>query len=413
QDFMAFVDHLHQRGIGVLLDWVPSHFPTDEHGLSYFDGTHLFEHADPRQGFHPEWNSSIFNYSRNEVRSFLISSALFWLEHYHLDGLRVDAVASMLYLDYARKHGEWIPNKHGGRENLEAIEFLQDLNQAIYREQPDTVPIAEESTAWPLVTRPVDMGGLGFGMKWNMGWMHDTLKYFAKDPIHRKHHHDQLTFSLVYAFNENFVLALSHDEVVHGKGSLLNKMPGDSWQQFANLRALFGYMWGHPGKKLLFMGCEFGQRREWTHDGELEWWVTEQAEHAGLQAWVRQLNRVLREEPALHQLDFSPEGFEWLQADEAESSVFVFLRKPLAGGAPVLIACNLTPLPRTNHCVGVPTGGVWRELLNSDAKEFGGAGWGNMGSVQAAPLPVGNQPYSLTLTLPPLSTLMLRPIAND
>ncbi|MEJ8848754.1 1,4-alpha-glucan branching protein GlgB [Variovorax rhizosphaerae] len=413
QDFMAFVDHLHQRGIGVLLDWVPSHFPTDEHGLGYFDGTHLFEHADPRQGFHPEWNSSIFNYSRNEVRSFLISSALFWLEHYHLDGLRVDAVASMLYLDYARKHGEWIPNKNGGRENLEAIEFLQDLNQAIYREQPDTVPIAEESTSWPLVTRPVDMGGLGFGMKWNMGWMHDTLKYFAKDPIHRKHHHNQLTFSLIYAFSENFVLALSHDEVVHGKGSLLNKMPGDSWQQFANLRALFGYMWTHPGKKLLFMGCEFGQRREWTHDGELEWWVTEQAEHAGLQAYVRQLNRVLREEPALHQLDFSPEGFEWLQADEAETSVFVFLRKPLAGGAPLLIACNLTPMPRTNHCVGVPTGGVWRELLNSDAKEFGGAGWGNLGSVQAAPLPEGLQPYSLTLTLPPLSTLILRPIAND
>ncbi|MEJ8821123.1 1,4-alpha-glucan branching protein GlgB [Variovorax humicola] len=413
QDFMAFVDHLHQRGIGVLLDWVPSHFPTDEHGLGYFDGTHLFEHADPRQGFHPEWNSSIFNYSRHEVRSFLISSALFWLEHYHLDGLRVDAVASMLYLDYARQPGEWIPNRHGGRENLEAIEFLQDLNQAIYREQPDTVPIAEESTSWPLVTRPVDMGGLGFGMKWNMGWMHDTLKYFAKDPIYRPYHHNQLTFSLIYAFSENFALPLSHDEVVHGKGSLLNKMPGDSWQQFANLRAMFGYMWAHPGKKLLFMGGEFGQRREWTHDDQLEWWVAELAEHAGVQAFVKQLNRIYRDEPALHQIDFSPEGFEWLQADEADTSVFVFLRKPRTSGPPVLVACNLTPLPRTNHCVGVPTGGVWRELLNSDAKEYGGAGWGNMGSVSAAPLPDRGQPFSLSLTLPPLSTLLLKPAVHD
>ena len=297
QDFMYFVDHLHQRGIGVLLDWVPSHFPTDEHGLQFFDGTHLFEHADPRQGFHPEWNSSIFNYSRNEVRSFLISSALFWLEQYHLDGLRVDAVASMLYLDYARQNGQWIPNKNGGRENLEAIEFLQDLNRAIYRERPDERLVAEESTAWPMVSRPTDMGGLGFGMKWNMGWMHDTLKYFAKDPIHRRHHHDQLTFSLVYAFNENFVLPLSHDEVVHGKGSLINKMPGDDWQQFLafNLRALFGFMLGHPGKKLLFMGGEFGQRREWTHDGELEWWRDPPVRPCRpASAYMQQLNCVLR-----------------------------------------------------------------------------------------------------------------------
>ena len=409
QDFMAFVDHLHQRGIGVLLDWVPSHFPTDAHGLAYFDGTHLFEHADPRQGFHPEWNSSIFNYGRNEVRSFLISSALFWLSHYHLDGIRVDAVASMLYLDYARKEGEWIPNRNGGRENLEAIHFLQDLNRAVYREHPDTVSIAEESTAWPMVSRPTDMGGLGFGMKWNMGWMHDSLAYFANDPVYRKHHHGQLTFSLVYAFNENFVLPLSHDEVVHGKGSLINKMPGDTWQQFANLRALFGLMWTHPGKKLLFMGCEFGQRREWTHDGELEWWATQAPEHAGVQNFVRQLNRVYRAEPALFEVDFSPEGFEWVNAHDAESSVLMFLRKRRGGGSPVLVVCNLTPLPRTGYVVGVPVGGVWNELINSDAIEFGGAGWGNMGSVIADAAPANGQPHSLSLTLPPLSTLILKP----
>ncbi len=407
QDFMAFVDHMHQRGIGVLLDWVPSHFPTDAHGLAFFDGTHLFEHADPRQGFHPEWNSSIFNYGRNEVRSFLISSALFWLERYHLDGLRVDAVASMLYLDYARQPGEWIPNVHGGRENLEAIGFLRDLNRAVYREHPDTVSVAEESTAWPMVSRPTDMGGLGFGMKWNMGWMHDTLSYFAKDPVHRRHHHHQLTFSLVYAFNENFVLPLSHDEVVHGKGSLINKMPGDAWQPFANLRALFGLMWAHPGKKLLFMGGEFGQRREWTHDGELEWWVTSQQGHGGLQHFVRELNRVYKAEPALYELDFSPEGFEWVEADDAQNSVFAFLRKA-RNGDPVLVVCNLTPLPRTNYCMGVPLPGMWRELLNSDARDYGGAGWGNMGTVESSPLPAHGHPHALTLTLPPLSTLILK-----
>ena len=407
QDFMYFVDHLHQQGIGVLLDWVPSHFPTDEHGLGYFDGTHLFEHADPRQGFHPEWKSSIFNYGRSEVRSFLTSSGQFWLDKYHLDGLRVDAVASMLYLDYARQHGEWIPNYHGGRENLEAIEFLQTLNRAVYREHPDTLTIAEESTAWPRVSRPTDMDGLGFGMKWNMGWMHDNLAYMKQAPIYRKYHHHQLTFSMVYAFNENFVLPLSHDEVVHGKGSLLNKMPGDTWQQFANLRALFGWMWGHPGKKLLFMGCEFGQRREWNHDGELEWWVTGLEGHAGLQHFVAQLNHVYRATPALYQLDFSPAGFEWVIADDAQASVFAFLRKPRDGGAPVLVVSNMTPVPRTNYMLGVPMAGFWRELINSDASEFGGAGWGNLGGVETAPVQMHGQAQSVCLTLPALSTLIL------
>ncbi len=411
QDFMYFVDHLHQRGIGVLLDWVPSHFPTDAHGLGYFDGTHLFEHADPQQGFHPEWNSSIFNYGRNEVRSFLTSSGLFWLDKYHLDGLRVDAVASMLYLDYARKHGEWIPNRHGGRENLEAIQFLQSMNRAVYRDHPDTLTIAEESTAWPRVSRPTDMDGLGFGMKWNMGWMHDTLAYMKQEPVHRKYHHHKLTFSLVYAFHENFVLPLSHDEVVHGKGSLLGKMPGDPWQQFANLRALLGFMWAHPGKKLLFMGSEFGQRREWTHDGELEWWVTSLQGHGGVQRFVAQLNRVYRESPALYQVDFSPAGFEWVAADDTGASVFAFLRKPREG-APMLVVCNMTPVPRTNYMLGVPAPGFWREVINSDATEFGGAGWGNLGGVESAPVRLHGRPHSVCLTLPPLSTLLLEHVPN-
>jgi 1,4-alpha-glucan branching enzyme len=407
QDFMYFVDHLHQRGIGVILDWVPSHFPTDAHGLIYFDGTHLYEHADARQGFHPEWKSAIFNYGRNEVRSFLISSALFWLEHYHIDGLRVDAVASMLYLDYARNEGEWIPNRFGGRENLEASEFLRTLNQAVYRDYPGATMIAEESTAWPMVSRPTDMGGLGFGLKWNMGWMHDTLDYMKQDPIHRRYHHGRLTFSLIYAFNENFVLPLSHDEVVYGKGSLIGKMPGDDWQQFANLRALFGYMWGHPGKKLLFMGGEFGQRSEWTHEGELEWWVSARPEHAGVQRLVRDLNRVYRGEPSLHRIDFSPDGFEWLDVDNAESSVIAFLRK-CGEGPPVLVACNFTPVPRANFLVGVPQRGVWREILNSDAREYGGAGWGNLGAVESVPVSTHGRVESVNLTLPPLATLMLR-----
>ncbi|WP_431511345.1 1,4-alpha-glucan branching protein GlgB [Variovorax sp. DAIF25] len=408
EDFMYFVDHLHQRGIGVLLDWVPSHFPTDAHGLAFFDGTHLFEHADPRQGFHPEWNSAIFNYGRPEVRSFLVSSALFWLDKYHIDGLRVDAVASMLYLDYARGPGGWVPNRHGGRENLEAIEFLQTLNRAVYRDHPDTFTVAEESTAWPRVSRPIEMDGLGFGLKWNMGWMHDTLDYMRHDPVHRRHHHHALTFSLVYAFHENFVLPLSHDEVVHGKGSLINKMPGDDWQQFANLRALLAFMWAHPGKKLLFMGAEFGQRREWTHDGELEWWVCGLPAHAGLQRMVRQLNRVYREQPALHSQDFTPAGFEWIEADDAERSVFVFLRKPAHDGPPVLVAVNMTPVPRTDLLVGVPYGGIWREVLNTDATEFGGAGWGNFGEVEASPVRAHGRRHSLSLTLPPLSTVILQ-----
>jgi 1,4-alpha-glucan branching enzyme len=408
QDFMYFVDHLHRRGIGVILDWVPSHFPADAHGLSFFDGTHLYEHADPKQGFHPEWNSSIFNYGRNEVRAFLLSSALFWLDKYHLDGLRVDAVASMLYLDYSRKAGEWIPNRHGGRENLEAIDFLRTLNIATYRDHPDTMTIAEESTAWPMVSRPAWLGGLGFGLKWNMGWMHDTLAYFHEDPVFRKFHHNRLTFSLMYAFHENFMLPLSHDEVVHGKGSLVNKIPGDSWRQFATLRALFGYMWGHPGKKLLFMGGEFGQRREWAHDGELEWWVTAMPEHAGAKRWVADLNRLYRAEPALWQVDFSPEGFEWIDANDAENSVFTFLRKPRGDGPVVAIACNFTPLPRENYVMGVPRGGRWTEVLNSDATLYGGAGWGNLGGIDAAPVGAHGRPFGLTVTLPPLSVLYFR-----
>ncbi len=409
QDFMYFVDHLHQNGIGVILDWVPSHFPTDAHGLAYFDGTHLFEHADPRQGFHPEWGSSIFNYGRNEVRGFLMSSGMFWLDKYHLDGLRVDAVASMLYLDYARKEGEWIPNRYGGRENLEAIDFLRALNEAAYRDHPGIVTIAEESTAWPMVSRPVYLGGLGFGMKWNMGWMHDHLSFMKEDPINRKYHHDKLTFSLMYAFNENFVLPLSHDEVVHGKGSLIGKMPGDAWQQFANLRALYGYMWAHPGKKMLFMGGEFGQRREWTHDGELEWWVTGRDEHRGVQLFMKDLNRVYQSEPALYQVDFSWEGFEWIDGSDAQSSVIAFLRKPRdGGGTPLLVVCNFTPLPRTNYVVGVPQGGFWREIVNSDARDFGGAGWGNFGGVESSPVGAHGRPNSVSLTLPPLSTIILK-----
>ncbi len=408
QDLMYFVDHLHQRGIGVVLDWVPSHFPADQHGLSYFDGTHLYEHEDPRQGFHPEWNSSIFNFGRNEVRSFLVSSALFWFEKYHIDGLRVDAVASMLYLDYARKQGEWIPNRFGGRENLEAIDFLRILNQSVYRDYPGVTMIAEESTAWPMVSRPTDMGGLGFGLKWNMGWMHDTLSYMKQDPIHRKYHHGELTFSLIYAFHENFLLPLSHDEVVYGKGSLIGKMPGDDWQMFANLRALFGYMWAHPGKKLLFMGGEFGQRREWTHDGELEWWVSELPGHAGVKRLIGDLNRVYRRESALHQIDFSPEGFEWVDVGNSEMSIIAFLRKSAGDGAPLLVVCNFTPVPRANFLIGVPSRGVWREIINTDARDYGGSGWGNLGGVESAPVGSHGRVESVTLNLPPLSTLILR-----
>jgi len=405
---MYFVDHLHGRGIGVILDWVPSHFPADQHGLAYFDGTHLYEHSDPRQGFHPEWNSSIFNFGRNEVRSFLLSSALFWFEKYHIDGLRVDAVASMLYLDYARKEGEWIPNRFGGRENLEAIDFLRILNLSVYRDYPGVTMIAEESTAWPMVSRPTDMGGLGFGLKWNMGWMHDTLAYFKQDPIHRKYHHGELTFSLIYAFNENFVLPLSHDEVVYGKGSLIGKMPGDDWQMFANLRALYGYMWTHPGKKLLFMGGEFAQRREWTHEGELEWWVSGLPEHAGVKRLIGDLNRVYVRETALHQVDFSPDGFEWVDGGNGEMSIIAFLRKSAGLGAPLLVVCNFTPVPRANFLIGVPARGIWREIINTDAQVYGGSGWGNLGGVESVPVGSHGRVESVNLNLPPLSTLVLR-----
>ncbi len=408
QDFMYLVDCLHRNGIGVILDWVPSHFPTDAHGLARFDGTHLYEHADPRQGFHPEWNSSIFNYGRHEVSAFLLSSALFWLERYHVDGLRVDAVASMLYLDYARTGDEWIPNRYGGRENLEAVAFLRRLNESVYRDFPDALTIAEESTAWPMVSRPTHAGGLGFGLKWNMGWMNDTLAYAREDPVHRKHHHGKLTFSLWYAFNENFVLPLSHDEVVHGKGSLIGKMPGDDWQQFANLRALFGYMWTHPGKKLLFMGSEFGQRREWAHEEALEWHVASLPGHGGVARWVADLNRAYRAEPALHQLDFAPEGFQWVDFGDAQHSAIAFLRRPRAGAPALLVACNFTPVPRTGYARGVPSAGRWTEILNSDAAIYGGAGWGNLGGVEAAARPSHGQPCSLALTLPPLATVVLR-----
>jgi 1,4-alpha-glucan branching enzyme len=408
QDFMYFVDHLHQRGIGVILDWVPSHFPSDAHGLARFDGTHLYEHEDPRQGFHPEWSSAIFNYGRAEVRNFLASSALFWLDVYHLDALRVDAVASMLYLDYGRRAGEWIPNRFGGHENLEAVEFLKQLNLAVYRDHPDTQTIAEESTAWPMVSRPTYLGGLGFGLKWNMGWMHDTLAYFQQDPLHRKYHHSRLTFSLWYAFTENFVLPLSHDEVVHGKGALIGKMPGDEWQQFASLRLLFGYMWTHPGKKLLFMGGEFGQRREWQHDESLEWHVLQYPLHAGVQHWVRDLNRLYRETPALHELDFSDAGFAWIDCDDADVSVISFLRRG-AAGAVALIACNFTPVPRENYRIGVPRGGRWQERLNSDAADYGGSGQGNLGALEAAAVPAHAYGHSLSVRLPPLAILILTP----
>ena len=408
QDFMYLVDVLHRHGIGVILDWVPSHFPSDGHGLAYFDGTHLFEHADPRQGFHPEWDSSIFNYGRHEVRSFLLSSALFWLDKYHVDGLRVDAVASMLYLDYGRRDGEWIPNAFGGKENLDAIAFLRTMNEAVYRDYPDVQTIAEESTAWPLVSRPVHLGGLGFGMKWNMGWMHDTLAYFAQDPIHRKYHHNQLTFSIWYAFHENFVLPLSHDEVVYGKRSLAGKMPGDPWQRLANLRALLGFMWAHPGKKLLFMGGEFAQAREWVHEGALQWEVLGDAGHSGVQRWVADLNRLYRAEPALHQLDFDQAGFEWIDCHDADASVLSFVRKPRGRGRPLLVVCNLTPVPRTNYALGVPASGFWREALNSDAPLYGGSGMGNFGGLEAAPAPAHGRFHSLTLTLPPLAVLFFR-----
>jgi len=406
QDLMHLIDVLHQRGIGVILDWVPSHFPDDPHGLGWFDGTHLYEHADPRKGFHPEWKSLIFNYDRHEVRAFLVSSALFWLGRYHIDGLRVDAVASMLYLDYARNEGEWIPNVHGGKENLGAIAFLRQLNEAVYRAHPDVQTIAEESTSWPMVSRPTFAGGLGFGMKWNMGWMHDTLDYMRHEPIHRKHHHDRLTFSIWYAFSENFVLPLSHDEVVYGKGSLIERMPGDAWQRFANLRLLFGYMWAHPGKKLLFMGGELAQWREWAHEGELDWALAMHAQHAGVQRFVADANRLYARSPALFEIDFETPGFEWIVGDDRDASVVVFVRRARRG-PPMLVACNFTPVPRANYRVGVPEDGFWREVLNSDATVYGGSGVGNFGGVHTEPFGFHGRAQSVSLTLPPLAVVYL------
>jgi 1,4-alpha-glucan branching enzyme len=417
QDFMELVDVLHQHDIGVILDWVPSHFPSDEHGLGYFDGTHLFEHEDPRLGFHPDWNSLIFNYDRFEVRSFLLSSAHSWLDRYHADGIRVDAVASMLYLDYSRKDGEWIPNEFGGNENLGALRLLKKLNETVYADFPDVQMFAEESTAWPMVSRPTDMGGLGFGLKWDMGWMHDTLDYFEKDPIHRRYAQDELTFRMVYAFAENYTLPLSHDEVVHGKGSLLSKMPGDRWQQLANLRALFGYQYGQPGKKLLFMGDDMAVENEWNHDAELPWSVLDHPDHEGVRRWVETLNRLLRSEPALHELDFDPAGFEWVDASDTGASVIAFLRRPresadrpMGGSArDVLVVCNFTPVPRSDYQIGVPRGGRWIELANSDAQPYGGSGWGNLGGVDSIEPGRHGRPFSLPLTLPPLGVVFLAP----
>ncbi len=405
-DLMYLIDTLHQAGIGVILDWVPSHFPADEHGPGFFDGTHLYEHADPRKGFHPDWKSFIFNYGRNEVRSFLMSSALFWLDVYHVDALRVDAVASMLYLDYSRKEGEWLPNEHGGRENIEAMNFLKRLNEVAYGTHPGIQTIAEESTAWPGVSKPTYLGGLGFGMKWNMGWMHDTLKYFREDPLFRKHYHNDITFSIWYAFSENFMLPLSHDEVVHGKGSLLGKMPGDEWQRFANLRLLLGYMYGHPGKKLLFMGGEFGQVREWTHDASLEWHVLEYRYHRGMKDWVRDLNLLYRESPALHAEDFDEKGFTWLGSHDWEGSVLYFQRQ--GEGRSMLVLCNMTPVVRHGYRVPAPEGGFWREVLNSDEAAYGGSGVVNKGLIKAEPVPLEGYEHSMAVTLPPLAALFIR-----
>ncbi len=407
RDFAYFVDYCHRHHIGVIVDWVPGHFPKDAHGLARFDGTALYEHADLRQGWHPDWDTMIFNYGRDEVRSFLLSNALFWLEHYHVDGLRVDAVASMLYLDYSRQEGEWVPNRYGGRENLEAIEFLKELNSVVYARCPGAVTIAEESTAWPAVSRPVYAGGLGFGFKWNMGWMNDCLHYMERDPIHRRWHHGDLTFSMVYAHHENFVLPLSHDEVVHGKKSLLAKMPGDDWQKFANLRLLYGFMFGHPGKKLLFMGSELAPWNEWDHDRALDWQLLESAHHRGVQQWLRDLNRAYCNEPALHRADADPQGFAWIDCLDGEHSTLSFLRRA-AGADEVVFVCNFTPVPREAYRLGVPRAGRYVEVLNSDATCYGGSGMGNGGTLVAEELPWHGQPASTVLQLPPLGVLVLR-----
>ncbi len=408
-DFMAFVDACHQAGVGVILDWVPSHFPDDPHGLSWFDGSHLYDHADPKQGYHPEWHSRIFNFGRAEVRNFLLNSALFWLDRYHIDGLRVDAVASMLYLDYSRKAGEWIPNQFGGNENLEAVEFLKEFNVLVHREHPGVLTIAEESTAWPGVSRPTYVGGLGFSLKWNMGWMHDMLVYFSKEPVHRRFHQHHITFGLLYAFSENFVLALSHDEVVHGKRSLLDKMPGDLWQRFANLRALYAFMYGHPGKKLLFMGGEFGQWWEWNHDSSLQWHLAEYESHRGVQRLIRDLNRLYRAEPALHQVDFTWSGFQWIDFNDELHSVIAFIRRAEAAERFVVCVCNFTPVPRPGYRIGVPAPGYYREVFNSDASYYGGSNVGNIGGVASEAVGSHGFMQSIVLTLPPLGVLFLKP----
>jgi 1,4-alpha-glucan branching enzyme len=408
QDFMFLVDTLHQNNIGVILDWVPSHFATDEFALGNFDGTHIFEHADDKQGFHPDWGSYIFNYGRNEVSSFLISNALYWLDVFHVDGLRVDAVASMLYLDYSREEGEWVPNIHGGRENLEAIGFLRKLNEQVYKNHPHTQMMAEESTDWPMVSKPTYVGGLGFGMKWDMGWMHDTLKYMDNDPVHRKFHHDQLTFRMLYAYHENFILPLSHDEVVHGKGSLLSRMPGDDWQKFANVRLLFGYMFAQPGKKLLFMGGEFGQWAEWDHDKSLDWHLLEFPNHKGLQVFLKNLNHLYVNESALHQNEFTPEGFEWIDGSDSQQCILIFMRKGSNPDENIIVALNFTPVPRVDYRIGVPCEGTWKEILNSDGEKFGGSGSGNPQPVQSKNLTWHGQPFSVNIVLPPLAVVFLK-----
>jgi 1,4-alpha-glucan branching enzyme len=408
QDFMKLVDAFHQAGVGVILDWVPSHFPGDAHGLFKFDGTHLYEHADPRKGFHPDWSSYIFNYGRNEVRSFLISNANYWLERFHIDGLRVDAVASMLYLDYSRKAGEWIPNEHGGRENLEAIYFLKEFNEVVYANFPDVVTIAEESTAWPGVSRPTYLGGLGFGQKWMMGWMHDTLQYFKKDPVHRKYHQNDITFSIMYAFTENFMLPLSHDEVVHGKGSLFGRMPGDEWRKFANLRLLFAYMFTHPGTKLIFMGGEFGQSGEWNHDKSLDWHLLEYTPHRGVQEVLKDLNALYKSEKALHEFSFDAKGFEWVDYSDRENSVMIFMRKGSNPKENLLVVCNFTPEVRHDYRIGVPVRGNWKEIFNSDNTKYGGSGIVNQGTLTTRPVKYHNQDYSCAITLSPLAVSVLK-----
>ncbi|GAB4149578.1 MAG: 1,4-alpha-glucan branching protein GlgB [Planctomycetaceae bacterium] len=408
-DFRAFVDYCHQNNVGVLIDWVPAHFPTDGHALGRFDGTAIYEHEDPRQGFHPDWNTYIFNYGRNEVRDFLLSSARFWIDQFHVDGLRVDAVASMLYLDYSRKEGEWIPNEHGGNENLAAIQFLKDLNIQVHGEFPGVLTIAEESTSWGGVSHPVYAGGLGFSMKWDMGWMNDTLRYLHRDPIYRKHHQNELSFRMIYAFSENFILPLSHDEVVHGKKSLLSQMPGDYWQQFANLRLLYGYQYAMPGKKLLFMGGEFGQWTEWNHDEQLDWSLFGQKMHDGLRRYIGDLNRLYKNESALHEVDFEEEGFRWIQADDAEKSMFAFVRMGRNPHDFVVMLANFTPTPRYNYRIGVPEAGFYTEVLNSDAEIYGGSNIGNIGGQYSENIPMHGFDHSLSVTAPPLAMLMLKP----